>query len=65
MNDNFRFICGRMCVTFIYLNDKAVDDPKSYQLIVLNNRDELFDRPTLPPAWKDGILCGNNVFSIH
>ncbi|EJW87917.1 hypothetical protein WUBG_01175 [Wuchereria bancrofti] len=43
-----------MCVTFIYLNDKAVDDPKSYQLIVLNNRDELFDRPTLPPTWKDG-----------
>ncbi|VDN94973.1 unnamed protein product [Brugia pahangi] len=43
-----------MCVTFIYLNDKAVDDPKSYQLIVLNNRDELFDRPTLSPTWKDG-----------
>uniref|UniRef100_A0AAF5PU13 Uncharacterized protein n=1 Tax=Wuchereria bancrofti TaxID=6293 RepID=A0AAF5PU13_WUCBA len=49
-----------MCVTFIYLNDKAVDDPKSYQLIVLNNRDELFDRPTLPPTWKDGILCGRD-----
>ncbi|VDK76089.1 unnamed protein product [Onchocerca ochengi] len=49
-----------MCVTFVYLNDKAIDDPKSYQLIVLNNRDELFDRPTLPPAWKDGILCGRD-----
>uniref|UniRef100_A0A915PS40 Uncharacterized protein n=1 Tax=Setaria digitata TaxID=48799 RepID=A0A915PS40_9BILA len=52
--DTFPSRQGRMCVTFIYLNDKAVDDPKSYQLIVLNNRDELFDRPTLPPAWQDG-----------
>lgn len=51
-------------MTFVYLNDKAIDDPKSYQLIVLNNRDELFDRPTLAPAWKDGILCGNSVFIV-
>ncbi|VDN43851.1 unnamed protein product [Gongylonema pulchrum] len=47
-----------MCVTFLYLNDQVIGDPKRYQLILLNNRDENFDRPTSLAAWQDGILCG-------
>lgn len=46
-----------MCVTFVYLNADAVDE-KDYQLIVINNRDESYDRPTSYAAWEDGILAG-------
>ncbi|VDN05362.1 unnamed protein product [Thelazia callipaeda] len=47
-----------MCVTFLYLDDKMIDNPEGYQLILLNNRDEFFDRPTTLAAWQDNILCG-------
>ncbi|VDM29618.1 unnamed protein product [Toxocara canis] len=48
-----------MCVTFLYLNADAVGDANKYQLIVLNNRDEDFDRPTSLAAWQEGILAGS------
>ncbi|VDD86391.1 unnamed protein product [Enterobius vermicularis] len=48
-----------MCVTFVYLNADAVDE-KDYQLIVINNRDESYDRPTSYAAWEDGILAGKD-----
>ncbi|KHN77466.1 Transport and Golgi organization 2 -like protein [Toxocara canis] len=49
-----------MCVTFLYLNADAVGDANKYQLIVLNNRDEDFDRPTSLAAWQEGILAGRD-----
>lgn len=49
-----------MCVTFVYLNTEAVGVENSYQLILLNNRDESFDRPTSFAAWEQGILAGRD-----
>ncbi|ETN69763.1 hypothetical protein NECAME_15102 [Necator americanus] len=47
-----------MCMTFIFISD----DPNSkYQLIILNNRDESLDRPTLELDWRDGILSGIDI----
>lgn len=49
-----------MCVTFIYLNPDGVGNEDDYQLIVLNNRDENFDRPTSLAAWENDILAGRD-----
>uniref|UniRef100_A0A0M3IDY6 Transport and Golgi organization protein 2 homolog n=1 Tax=Ascaris lumbricoides TaxID=6252 RepID=A0A0M3IDY6_ASCLU len=49
-----------MCVTFLYLNADAVGDGSKYQLIVLNNRDENFDRPTSLAAWEGDVLAGRD-----
>lgn len=49
-----------MCVTFIYLNDEAIGDANKFQLILLNNRDENFDRPTSLASWENEILAGRD-----
>uniref|UniRef100_A0A0N5AYT4 Transport and Golgi organization protein 2 n=1 Tax=Syphacia muris TaxID=451379 RepID=A0A0N5AYT4_9BILA len=49
-----------MCVTFVYLNPSAIGNAKDYQLIILNNRDESFDRPTSFAGWENGILAGRD-----
>lgn len=46
-----------MCMTFIFISD----DPESkYKLIILNNRDESVDRPTLELDWRNGVLSGTD-----
>ncbi|KJH44760.1 hypothetical protein DICVIV_09219 [Dictyocaulus viviparus] len=47
-----------MCVTFIFISD---DVNSKYKLIILNNRDENLDRPTLELDWRDGVLSGVDV----
>ena len=39
-----------MCILFLYLNDRQEDCP--YRLIVANNRDEYWDRPTATAAFR-------------
>uniref|UniRef100_A0A914WG61 Transport and Golgi organization protein 2 n=1 Tax=Plectus sambesii TaxID=2011161 RepID=A0A914WG61_9BILA len=48
-----------MCITFVYTNPDA-KGPNQYQTIVINNRDEKYDRPTSQAAWEDGILAGRD-----
>ncbi|KAJ1355499.1 hypothetical protein KIN20_012935 [Parelaphostrongylus tenuis] len=44
-----------MCITFLFISD---DPCSKYKLIILNNRDENYDRPTLELDWRDGVLSG-------
>ncbi|KAE9414409.1 hypothetical protein Angca_006798, partial [Angiostrongylus cantonensis] len=44
-----------MCITFVFVSD---DPCSKYKLIILNNRDENLDRPTLELDWRDGVLSG-------
>ncbi|CAI2352518.1 unnamed protein product [Caenorhabditis sp. 36 PRJEB53466] len=44
-----------MCIGFIKVA-KTADE--RYKLILLNNRDEVLDRPTAPMHWHNGILSG-------
>ncbi|VDL84303.1 unnamed protein product [Nippostrongylus brasiliensis] len=47
-----------MCITFIFISD----NPDSrYKLIILNNRDESLDRPTLELDWRNGVLSGTDI----
>ncbi|VDM08168.1 unnamed protein product [Wuchereria bancrofti] len=46
-----------MCVTFVYVEHNP--DAK-YKLILLNNRDELLNRPTSTARWENGILAGTS-----
>ncbi|KAK6046676.1 hypothetical protein COOONC_15818 [Cooperia oncophora] len=47
-----------MCMSFIFISD----DPESrYKLIILNNRDESLDRPTLELDWRNGVLSGIDI----
>ncbi|VDK77865.1 unnamed protein product [Onchocerca ochengi] len=46
-----------MCVTFMYVEHNP--DAK-YKLILLNNRDELLNRPTSTARWENGILAGRD-----
>ncbi|KHJ79269.1 hypothetical protein OESDEN_21088 [Oesophagostomum dentatum] len=47
-----------MCMTFIFISD---DPGSKYKLIILNNRDENIDRPTLELDWRNGILAGTDI----
>ncbi|CAJ0588442.1 unnamed protein product [Cylicocyclus nassatus] len=47
-----------MCITFVYISD---DLGSRYKLIILNNRDESYDRPTLELDWRNGILGGTDI----
>ncbi len=47
-----------MCVTFVYINPEAIGSSEKYQLIVLNNRDENYDRPTSLARWEGDVLAG-------
>lgn len=38
-----------MCILFVYVNNNPT--PDGYQLIIANNRDEFYDRPTQPAAF--------------
>ncbi|VDP10593.1 unnamed protein product [Soboliphyme baturini] len=44
-----------MCITFLYINPTPSEGP--WQVILINTRDEFFDRPTQSARWSDGILC--------
>ncbi|VIO98359.1 Uncharacterized protein BM_BM7161 [Brugia malayi] len=46
-----------MCITFVYVEHNP--DAK-YKLILLNNRDELLNRPTSTARWENGILAGRD-----
>lgn len=46
-----------MCVTFLAFCE-ALTLRSKYKLIILNNRDEYFDRKTAPAEWENGILAG-------
>ena len=42
-----------MCIQFVYINNEP--GPDGYRLVVTNNRDEVYDRPTKPAAfWGQG-----------
>lgn len=48
-----------MCVTFLAISDSNAEFiTGKYKLVLLNNRDEEFDRSTSPLTWKNGILGG-------
>jgi len=47
-----------MCVTFIALNPST--DGERYKLIIVNNRDEYYLRPTSKLTWENGILAGRD-----
>ncbi|CAK5022836.1 unnamed protein product [Meloidogyne enterolobii] len=49
-----------MCITFIINADNDLILGR-FKLILLNNRDEEFSRPTSALAWCDGILAGKLV----
>lgn len=52
-----RCVFRSMCLLFVYINS----DPKEgdYKLILVNNRDENYNRPTKPARfWDSGILGG-------
>jgi uncharacterized protein with NRDE domain len=52
-----------MCVTFIYLASPEEQD-FPYKLIILNNRDEEFDRPTSKLTWENNIIAGYKRITI-
>jgi len=48
-----------MCITFLMFNpDAGVDQ---WQMVLINNRDEHYDRPASVAAWKDGVLAGRDM----
>lgn len=50
-----------MCIMFVYINN----DPTSedYQLVLVNNRDEFYKRPTKPAAfWEHCQHCIGGMF---
>ncbi|KRX91332.1 Transport and Golgi organization protein 2 [Trichinella pseudospiralis] len=47
-----------MCLTFVMLKANAA--PDEWQLILINNRDEDFNRPTEKAHWDGHILCRTN-----
>ncbi|KAH7728620.1 Protein Y80D3A.9 [Aphelenchoides avenae] len=53
-----------MCVTFLYFNSLK-NSRIPYKLIVLNNRDEVLDRPTSKAAWENGVLAGRDEESAE
>lgn len=50
-----------MCVTFLLVNDQAKEEDE-WQIVLINNRDEEYTRPTEPAQFKDGVLCGQRPF---
>ncbi|MCP9256931.1 hypothetical protein DINM_000126 [Dirofilaria immitis] len=46
-----------MCVTFVYVEHNP---NAKYKLILLNNRDELLNRPTSTARWENDILAGRD-----
>lgn len=52
-----------MCVTFICSD--GIERSLGYKLILINNRDEVLDRPTLPMDWEDGFLAGKLVHYLN
>lgn len=45
-----------MCILFVYINNDPAQD--GYQLIIANNRDEFYNRPTKPAAfWEKKPDC--------
>ena len=50
-----------MCILFAYINNDAKDG--EYQLVIANNRDEFYDRPTAPAArWQHKPACISGTF---
>lgn len=50
-----------MCLLFLYLCDERTEG--KYRLIIADNRDEYWDRPTKPLSWSDNeeYLCGHDL----
>lgn len=45
-------------MSFVWVNDECVKDSvDDYYLVLLNNRDEDYDRPTSSASWCGDILC--------
>lgn len=52
-----------MCLTFLYVSPD--DDCGKYQLVLINNRDESYQRPTANASfWTKDILCSELLFSV-
>uniref|UniRef100_A0A0K2TGA2 Uncharacterized protein n=1 Tax=Lepeophtheirus salmonis TaxID=72036 RepID=A0A0K2TGA2_LEPSM len=47
-----------MRLFFCYMD--PIPSPGRFKLILIMNRDEYFDRSTIPAEWEDGILCGRD-----
>jgi hypothetical protein len=55
-----------MCVTFFYIdNDASKSSPVPYRLILANNRDEVYSRPTGVLAWQPGGLLYGKDFTFY
>ena len=52
-----------MCLLFMYLNDDECGN--GYRLIIANNRDEQWDKPTKPLSfWTDNEDCISGVYCV-
>ena len=52
-----------MCLLFVYLNDEESSD--GYRLILVNNRDEEWDRPTKQlQFWTDHTDCISGMYDF-
>ena len=54
-----------MCILFVYINNDSTAD--GYQVVIANNREEFYDRPTKPAEkWgvNNSLIAGNNTRSI-
>ncbi|CAD5218752.1 unnamed protein product [Bursaphelenchus okinawaensis] len=47
-----------MCVTFVCTD--SIERGLPYKLILINNRDEMLDRPTSESRWEEGYLAGRD-----
>ena len=46
-----------MCIAFLYVNPYANEN--EWRLVLINNRDEFYERPTLPADWREnGLIYG-------
>ncbi len=49
-----------MCITFVLVNTRARAD--EWKLVIANNRDEFYQRPTSKANWRDNdVLCGERL----
>ncbi|CAD5226182.1 unnamed protein product [Bursaphelenchus xylophilus] len=52
-----------MCVTFLCTD--GIERGLPFKLILINNRDEMLERPTSESRWEDGYLAGRDEFAAE
>ena len=51
-----------MCLLFMYLSDDRFEG--KYRIIIANNRDEFWSRPTKPLSWSDNGVYLNGTYVL-